>query len=77
MPLFCKQCKNRRLPECLEEEKQTLWLCKKCENFVNGEDVIIREQTQEEREEAKRKLEEFEKTTNFPKGKLVRRKGVN
>jgi ribosomal protein L37AE/L43A len=77
MPLFCKQCESRRFPEHLEAEKQTLWLCKKCENFVNDEDVIVREQTDEERSEAKRKLEEFEKTINFPKGKLVRRKGVN
>ena len=77
MPLFCKQCNSRRLPEYIEEEKQTLWLCKKCENFVSGEDIIIREQTEDERNKAKSKLEEFEKTTNFPKGKLVRRKGVN
>ena len=77
MTLFCKQCEGRRLPEYHEAEKQTLWLCKKCQNFANGEDVIVREQTDDERKEAKMKLEEFEKTTNFPKGKLVRRKGVN
>jgi ribosomal protein L37AE/L43A len=77
MTLFCKQCDSRRLPEYHEAEKQTLWLCKKCQNFANGEDVIVREQTGDERKEVKRKLEEFEKTTNFPKGKLVRRKGVN
>lgn len=77
MPLFCKQCNSRRLPEYHEAEKQTWWLCKKCQNFVNAEDIIIREQTDEERNEVKRKLEEFEKTINFPKDKLVRRKGVN
>lgn len=77
MTLFCKQCDGRRLPEYHEIEKQTLWLCKKCQNFANGEDVIVREQTDDERKEAKMKLEEFEKTTNFPKDKLVRRKGVN
>ena len=77
MPLFCNKCDSRRLPEYHESEKETLWLCKKCENFVDGKDVIVREQTDEEREEVKRKLEEFEKTSNFPKEKLVRRKGVN
>lgn len=77
MTLFCKQCNRRRLPEYSEAEKQTLWLCKKCQNFANGDDVIVREQTDDERKEVKRKLEEFEKTINFPKGKLVRRKGVN
>ena len=41
------------------------------------EDVIIREQTDDERETIRRKQEEFENTTNFPKAKLNRRKGVN
>ena len=77
MTLFCKQCEGRRLPEYSQAEKQTLWLCKKCQNFSNDVDVIVREQTDEERKEVKMKLEEFEKTVNFPKGKLVRRKGVN
>lgn len=77
MTLFCKQCNDRRLPEYIQAEKQTLWLCKKCQNFANDEDSIVREQTEDERNEIKRKLEEFEKTVNFPKGKLVRRKGVN
>ncbi|MBC8515720.1 MAG: hypothetical protein ISR81_05700 [Nitrosopumilus sp.] len=77
MTLFCKQCYSRRLPECFEEGKLTLWLCKKCENFADGEDIIIREQTEEERGEVKRKLEEFEKTNNFPEEKMTRRKGVN
>jgi len=77
MPLFCKQCGNRRLPEYHEVEKTTLWLCTKCKNFVDMEDIIIRDQTDEEREIVKRKQEEFENTTNFPKAKLNRRKGVN
>ena len=77
MTLFCKQCNSRRLPECFEEGKLTLWLCKKCENFADGEDVIIREQTDEERSQVKRRLEEFEKTNNFPKENMTRRKGVN
>jgi len=77
MPLFCKQCNSRRLPEYHQKEKSTLWLCVKCKNFVDMEDAIIREQTDEEREKIKRKQEDFENTTNFPKAKLNRRKGVN
>ena len=77
MPLFCKQCNNRRLPICQEEENRSLWLCEKCKNFVDAEDYIVREQTDEERAEEKRKDDEFEKTSNFTKEKLVRRKGVN
>ena len=54
-----------------------MWLCEKCHNFADMEDFIIREQTDEERQESKRKLEEFENST-IPQGeKLVRRKGVN
>ena len=77
MSLFCKQCNSRRFPERHEAEKETLWLCKKCENFVNIEDIIIREQTEGERLEVKRKHDEFEKSVNFPKEKTIRRKGVN
>ena len=77
MPLFCKQCNNRRMPIFQKAENISLWLCEKCKNFVDAEDVIIREQTKEEIEDAKKKAEEFEKTSNFPKEKLVRRKGVN
>ena len=44
----------------LSAGKETLWLCEKCKNFVNNDDFIIREQTEEERQEIKRKLEEFE-----------------
>ncbi len=77
MPLFCKQCSDRRYPEYHETEKETLWLCKTCRNFTNAEDVIVREQTDEEREAVAKKLEEFDKTSNFPAEKLSRRKGVN
>ena len=77
MSLFCKECNSRRLPERHESEKETFWLCKKCENFVNTENVIIREQTDEERQDVKRKHDEFEKSINFSKEKMVRRKGVN
>ena len=41
------------------------------------DDVIIREQTDKEREEVSRKQEEFEKTTPLSNEKRVRRKGVN
>ena len=43
MPLFCKQCKSRRLPKSVIPENKTLWLCEKCRNFVNSEDFIVRE----------------------------------
>ena len=59
MPLFCKQCESRRLPVMLSAGEKTMWLCEKCKNFVDMEDFIIREQTEEERQESKRKLEEF------------------
>ena len=77
MPLFCKQCNGRRVPIFQEKENISLWLCEKCKNFVDEKDFIVREQTDQEREEVKRKLEEFEKTSNFPSEKLARRKGVN
>jgi len=77
MTLFCKQCDSRRLPKYFEAEKNTLWLCVKCKNFTDIDDIIIREQTDDERETVKRKEKEFEESTNFPKAKLNRRKGVN
>ena len=43
MPLFCKQCNERRLPKSVKPENSTLWLCEKCKNFVNSEDFIVRE----------------------------------
>jgi len=77
MSLFCKQCKSRRLPVILSESEKTMWLCENCKNFADIDDVIIREQTDEERKENRRKLEEFENTTIAQGEKLVRRKGVN
>ena len=77
MPLFCKQCEGRRYPIVVSEGEKAMWLCEKCNNFADMDDVIIREQTEKEREETKRKLQEFENTT-IPQGeKLTRRKGVN
>ena len=43
MPLFCKQCKGRRLPKSVIPENITLWLCENCKNFVDSKDFIIRE----------------------------------
>ncbi len=78
MPLFCKQCNGRRLPIFQYSENKTLWLCETCENFVDADDVIIREFTKSEKDEIKVKLEEFEKSTeSLPAEKMNRRKGVN
>jgi len=78
MPLFCKQCNERRYPIFQVEEKTSFWLCEKCENFVDAEDVIIREWTKEEKDKQNSKLEEFEKSTaSIPKESMSRRKGVN
>ena len=78
MPLFCKQCDNRRLPIFQQDEKITFWLCEKCENFVDQEDLIIRELTASEKHEMDTKLENFKKSTESTPGeKLTRRKGVN
>ncbi|KFM17220.1 hypothetical protein SCCGRSA3_00652 [Marine Group I thaumarchaeote SCGC RSA3] len=77
MPLYCKQCEERRYPLYNTNDKETLWLCNKCQNYTDADDVIIREQTQEERDEIKAKAKEFERTSNFSGEKLSRRKGVN
>ena len=65
------------MPIFQERENISLWLCEKCKNFVDEKDFIVREQTEQERQEAERKIREFEETSNFPSEKLVRRKGVN
>jgi len=77
MTLFCKQCNERRLPIVFAKDKAPLWLCEKCENFADGGDVIIRELTKEEKDEIKKKLEDFEKNVVLTGEKLSRRKGVN
>ena len=77
MPLFCKQCNDRRLPIFQTTEKITLWLCKKCENFVDPQDIIIRELTKLEKDEMSAKLEDFKNNTVLTGEKLTRRKGVN
>ena len=78
MPIFCKQCNDRRLPIFQYSEKITLWLCEECENFVDPNDVIIRELTESEKDEINTKLEKFRNDTiSIPPEKMSRRKGVN
>ena len=77
MTLFCKQCNERRLPIVFAKDKAPLWICEKCNNFADGEDVIIREVTKDEKEEMDKKLEDFNKNTKLNGEKLKRRKGVN
>ncbi len=74
MTLFCKQCNERRFPIVQQKDKAPLWLCEKCENFADGEDVIIRELTEEE---MNKKLQGLEDDTLLNGEKLKRRKGVN
>ena len=77
MPLFCKQCNDRRLPIFQTAEKITLWLCEKCENFVDPQDVIVREWTQSEKDDTNAKLVDFKKNVVLTGEKMTRRKGVN
>ena len=59
MPLLCKECNGRRFPIAFPEERDALWLCEKCKNFVNIKDEFIREWTEKEIEENRLKLENF------------------
>jgi len=78
MPLFCKECNGRRLPIAFPEERDALWLCEKCKNFVNIKDEIIREWTDKEIEENKVKLENFNNNVTIEKTpEIKRRSGVN
>jgi|TARA_B100001105_G_C22374288_1_gene436505 Fe2+ or Zn2+ uptake regulation protein len=78
MPLLCKQCNGRRFPIAFTEERDALWLCEKCKNFVNIKDEIIREWTEQEIEENKLKLEDFNKNITKEKTpEIKRRSGVN
>jgi len=77
MPLFCKQCNERRLPIFQRTDKITLWLCEKCENFADPKDIIVRELTAVEKKEMKDKLDNFEDTLVLTGEKMKRRKGVN
>jgi len=76
--LFCKECNGRRLPIAFPEERDALWLCEKCKNFVNIKDEIIREWTDKEIEENKVKLENFNNDVTIEKTpEIKRRSGVN
>jgi len=54
-----------------------LWLCEKCENFVDPQDIIIRELTKSEKDEMNAKLENFKNSVVLTGEKMTRRKGVN
>ncbi len=77
MTLFCKQCNERRLPIVQAKDKAPLWLCEKCENFTDIDDMIIREQTKDEKDAAISKLKDFQKDFVSTGEKKSRRKGVN
>jgi len=78
MPLLCKDCSGRRFPIAFSDQRDALWLCENCKNFVNIKDEFVREWTKEEMDENKIKLENFQKdvtTEKTPEKK--RRSGVN
>jgi hypothetical protein len=78
MPLLCKECNGRRLPIAFPEERDALWLCEKCKNFVNIKDEFIREWTEKEIEENRLKLENFTNDVTAEKTpEIKRRSGVN
>ena len=53
MPLLCKECNGRRFPIAFPEQRDALWLCEKCKNFVDIKDEFVREWTEEEINENK------------------------
>ena len=78
MPLVCKECNGRRFPIAFPEERDALWLCEKCKNFVNIKDEFIREWTEKEIEENRLKLENFNNDVTADKTpEIKRRSGVN
>ena len=78
MPLLCKECNGRRFPIMFPEQRDALWLCEKCKNFVNIKDEFIREWTEKEIEENKLKLENFTNDVTAEKTpEIKRRSGVN
>ncbi len=78
MPLLCKECNERRFPIAFTGERDALWLCEKCKNFVNIKDEFIREWTEKEMEENKLKLENFNNDVTVKKTpEIKRRSGVN
>ena len=78
MPLLCKECNGRRFPIIFPEQRDALWLCEKCKNFVDIKDEFVRELTKEEIEENQQKLENFQKDVTTEKTpEIKRRSGVN
>tara|TARA_B110000438_G_scaffold246374_1_gene247913 strand:- start:31 stop:267 length:237 start_codon:yes stop_codon:yes gene_type:complete len=78
MPLLCKECNGRRFPIAFTGERDALWLCEKCKNFVNMEDEFIRDWSEKEIEENKLKLDNFNNDVTTEKTPEVkRRSGVN
>ena len=78
MPLFCKQCDERRYPIYQAGDSLTLWLCEKCENYTDSDDNIVREQTDDEKNIRSGHFEDVKKFADSDSGeKLNRRKGVN
>ena len=78
MPLLCKECDGRRFPIMFPEQRDALWLCEKCKNFVDIKDEFVREWTKEEIEENQQKLENFQKDVTTEKTpEIKRRSGVN
>jgi len=78
MPLLCKECNERRFPIAFPEERDALWLCEKCKNFVNIKDEFIREWTEKEIHENRLKLENFNNDVTAKKTpEIKRRSGVN
>ena len=78
MPLLCKECNGRRFPIAFPEERDALWLCEKCKNFVNIKDEFIREWTEKEMEENRLKLENFNNDVTAEEApEIKRRSGVN
>ena len=78
MPLLCKDCNGRRFPIAFPDQRDALWLCENCKNFVNIKDEFVREWTKEEIDENKIKLENFQKDVTTEKTpEIKRRSGVN
>ena len=78
MPLLCKDCNGRRFPIAFPDQRDALWLCENCKNFVNIKDEFVREWTKEEMDENKIKLENFQKDVTAEKTpEKKRRSGVN
>ena len=61
MPLLCKECNGRRFPIAFPEQRDALWLCEKCKNFVDIKDEFVREWTEEEIIKIKQNLKIFKK----------------